>query len=152
MWPYGANVRPHSPHVDVSFPFAPLAPSTELRCPRLGPPSLARRASLDARTRASIRACFAGSFAYLRMYPRMRRRPPSVRHASEQYRKARLAAVNFLPHSLHSRLRSPPTALSALAVHRLQQAWCVPPYGANVRPHTWHAFDAAIAVRADWGV
>ena len=88
--PYGAKLRPHSPHVP-RFAFTgreggrPAAAPSFRRPPAAGrPPSLALRLAADILMRARHMARFSGSAMYPRMYSRMRLRPPSVRHLSEQ--------------------------------------------------------------------
>ncbi len=162
--PYVAKLRPHSLHVDGSAAGAPRRARPVSRPARVrvfvrgrrgGRPPLARalRAAAAALVRAIIAARFSGSAMYLRMYPRTRRRLPSARHSSEQYRGTRLAVENALPHSLHSTRRVLPAFLPALAAHRRQRDRPAPrPYGAKVRPHSLQAGRTDIAPRIECAV
>ena len=94
-----------------------------------------------ALVRASSLACLSGSAFSLRRLLFLLRRTASARHASEQYLTVLWVVANALPHIPHFTRRTRATIRSALAAHRLQWAWYVPPYATKVRPHSLHSDD-----------
>lgn len=82
---------------------------------------LALLAEAYALLRAAARARASGSAAMLlRALSLELCIRPAALHFVEQYRAERFGVVNFVPHSLQSRVIFLPISLSALAAHRLQ--------------------------------
>ncbi len=112
------------------------------------PFSLPLRAAAHALLRAAARASASGSALRRRPLSLELRLRPAALHGIEQYLIARFDVENFLPHSLHFTAITLPSSLLILALHRLQWAGRLPPYGAKSRPHSPQAYgSAAFALR-----